>query len=386
MSNISFEYTEKFLETGLRGIPVGYCSTSSVHPYDGLFYKGYSINKLSKYDPEAIIYLFFHNELPTQKELNEFKKNMFHCAPPLDKDIIKQLYHLPQKGHPMKWFLAGINLMGMIEVSGDYKKDFIHLITQLPELVAAIFRIREGWGDPIESRPEMGYIENFIHMLGLPTKHDYLADLMRIFHILHMDHGGGNLSTFTGKVVVSGRADLYEGLMGAMSALAGELHGKANQECLQFIMDTYKYLNDPNDETELKNYIKEKFEAGDKIFGFGHAVLKVEDPRATIQYELGQKIIPNDPYFKLSLSMRKVVSNFLSKQEKISNPYPNVDAVSGTLLYANGLKDPSYYTVLFGLSRCIGIGFQILYERTVAKNKKGTPIIRPKYIYSGPTR
>lgn len=88
----------------------------------------------------------------------------------------------------------------------------------------------------------------------------------------------------------------------------------------------------------------------------------------------------------MALSMRKLGVEFLSKQEKVSNPYPNVDAVSGSLLTAEGLTDETYYTVLFGLSRCVGIAAQIVYEREEARGGKGTPIIRPKYLYSGPKR
>ena len=109
-------------------------------------------------------------------------------------------------------------------------------------------------------------------------------------------------------------------------------------------------------------------------------------PRATIQYELGEIIAADDLYFQLSKTMRRVVVKFLSSIEKISNPYPNVDAVSGSLLNACGFVKSEYYTVLFGMSRSVGIAIQILLERTQSRNGKGTPIVRPRYIYNGPKK
>ncbi|GIW23566.1 MAG: hypothetical protein KatS3mg068_2573 [Candidatus Sericytochromatia bacterium] len=160
----------------------------------------------------------------------------------------------------------------------------------------------------------------------------------------------------------------------------------ANQECLRFLKEVLSEVNDPNDEKAVYENLEKRFAEGKKIYGFGHAVLRVEDPRATVQYELGEKICPDSPIFRMAVTMRKVGTEFLKKQPKVSNPYPNVDAVSGSLLTSVGLTDDNYYTVLFGLSRCVGISAQIVYERLEARNGKGTPIVRPKYLYSGPVR
>ena len=179
---------------------------------------------------------------------------------------------------------------------------------------------------------------------------------------------------------------MYYSLVGAMAGLAGPLHGKANQESLNFLKKAMQNIKDVTDETEVEQYLEGIWSRKEKIFGFGHAVLRVEDPRATIQYDLGEKIASSFELFKLARTMRKVGSAFLKKQPKISNPYPNVDAVSGILLNCCGFKDETYYTMLFGMSRCIGIAAQILAERTIFRNGKGTPIVRPKFLYSGPAR
>ncbi len=373
------------LETGLRGIPVGYCTTSEVRPLEGLFYKGYPIKELAYREVEEVIYLLFRNELPAAEELNAFKKELKARRKSLDlARLTKHLESLPKTGHPFKWFLSAINYLGLSQATGDIKEDGYNLIATLPTVVAAIYRIKEGWGDLIADDENLDFIENFIHMLNPPQKNAHLLELIKVFEILHFDHGGGNLSTFAGKVISSGHADIYESILGSMAGLAGPLHGKANQECLRFIKKIHQAIKNVEDEEEVYRYLTKLFQEGGKIFGFGHAVLRVEDPRATIQYELGRRVAPDDEYFKLALTLRKAGTSFLSKIEKISNPYPNVDAVSGTLLNACGLTNENYYTILFGMSRVVGITAQLFYERLEARNKKGTPIIRPKYIYSGP--
>jgi citrate synthase len=138
---------------------------------------------------------------------------------------------------------------------------------------------------------------------------------------------------------------------------------------------------------EVEQFVRDELASGGLIFGFGHAVLRAEDPRATVQYGLGQKICGDDPLFKTALAMRSAAVKVLKENPKVSNPYPNVDAVSGTLLNAVGLTNSDFYTVLFGLSRCSGIAAQIIDERYNMRNGKGVPIYRCKFITENqPTR
>jgi len=379
-----FILTEEHLETGLRGVPVGYCPTSKVDPQLGLSYGGILVKDLAHKDPEDVIYLLLNRKLPEGGDVETFKKDLASRSK-LNPGVIEGLKALPKDGHPMKWFIAGLNLMGMHAKNESYREECLNVMAQLPELVAAIFRIRAGWGEPIASKPELGYMENFVHMLSPPGANENFTRLMRVFDILHFDHGGGNLSAFTGKTVASGHEDMYGSLIGAMCGLAGPLHGMANQECLRFLKKTLKEVGDPTNADAVNGYLQKLWDNKEKLFGFGHAVLRVEDPRATVQYELGDEICPDNDLFLTSKAMRVQGSNFLKQHPKVQNPYPNVDAVSGSLLTACGLTDETYYTVLFGMSRCVGIGIQIVYEREEARGGKGTPIIRPKYLYSGPT-
>ncbi|MGC6506860.1 MAG: citrate (Si)-synthase [Myxococcota bacterium] len=376
MSDTLFEITSNHLNTGLRGFPVGTVRTSRVDPYEGVSYVGRSIKDLAYEDPEAVVFLMFNKRMPDAGELAAFKADIASRAK-VDPQVFAILRQLPKSGHPMEWLINGLTLLGMTGKTNDFYEDGLNVVARVPALVAAIFRIRSGWGDPIESKPELGLIENFVHMLGVPGGDSVaLTELLRTFYILHMDHGGGNLSTFTGKAVASGLADMYASLAAAMAGLYGPRHGRANQDCLAFVREV-----GTSDKAELEALIRTRRANKQLVFGFGHAVLRAEDPRATIQYELGQKICGDDELFKTAFALREVAVKVLSEEEKISNPYPNVDAVSGTLLNASGLTDSDFYTVLFGLSRCSGIAAQIVDERLNFRNGKGVAIYRCSYKF-----
>jgi citrate synthase len=354
---------------------VGRVRTSRVDAQEGVSYVGYPIADLANLDPEAAIYLLFNKELPNADQLASFKADL-SARSALDPAVIETLKSLPKSGHPMEWLINGLTLLGMTGKTGDFYEDGLNLIARSAELIANIFRIRSGWGDPIASDPSLGLVENFVQMMGVPgADNAKLTKLLRTFYVLHMDHGGGNLSTFTGKAVASGHADQYSSLAAAMAGLYGPLHGRANQECLNFVKSVG--TTDPG---EIEQFVRDTLAGGGKIFGFGHAVLRAEDPRATVQYGLGQEICGDDPLFKTALAMRGSAVKVLKENPKISNPYPNVDAVSGTLLNASGLTDSDYYTLLFGFARIAGITAQIVDERVHMRNGRGVPIYRCSYI------
>jgi citrate synthase len=211
-----------------------------------------------------------------------------------------------------------------------------------------------------------------------------LHEAFRIFNIVHYDHGGGNLSTFVGKAVASGLEDMYGSITSAMCALAGPRHGRANQDCLEFLKEVVEEVGENATAAQVEKSIRDRLANNKLVFGFGHAVLRVEDPRAQVIYDYLKKHFPSHPLVKIALLLRSEGSKVLSENSKISDPHPNIDAISGTLLAVSGFDYPEYFTVLFGLSRTVGIARQIVYERLEARGGKGTPIVRPKYLYSGP--
>ena len=380
MSKVLFEIKEEHLETGLRGFPVGYCSTSSVDPEKGLFYRGIPVRECSTWDPKEVIFLLYNKKKGTPAEVDQFFSELAKravCHP----GVIEHIYQFPKQGAPMKMFSSALLAMSVFECSGNYSEDCLRVIAKVPHIVAACINHHAGWGETKAPDFSLGYMGAFHDMLKMPEGHPLLPSVLSLFNILHYDHGGGNLSTFVGKAVSSGLEDMYGCLSAAMSALAGPLHGNANQMTLEFLEKAVQQLGKEPTEQEVSGYVKNLLSNKQLIFGFGHAVLRVEDPRATVQYDFAEKHHLEHPYLHWAHLLRRVVPNVMKQNPKIANPYPNVDAISGCLLHAVNFPYQEYYTLLFGLSRCVGISIQILAERIEFRNGKGTPIVSPKYLY-----
>ena len=371
-----FDLTTAHLNTGMRGIPVGTCRTSFVTPTEGVHYCGYPISELAMMSPEDIVFLLFNKELPNLEQSVEFRENL-KARGSLPEGIEEVLATLPKDGHPMDWLSIGIHTLGMAGGVGDWKEDALNLIARMPRLLGLIFRYREGRTENIpEDDLSLPLVGRFTHTLDIENVDKAVMNrVLSTYLVLHMDHGGGNLSTFAGKAVASGHATVYSSMAGAMNALSGPLHGRANQSCFEFV----KRIG-TSDPAEVERFVRGELEARRPVFGFGHAVLRAEDPRATVQFALGEEICPDDEYFRIIRVLRQIAPMVLSENPKISNPNANVDIASGTLLNFVGLQDPEYYTTFFGWARVAGIGAQIVDERTVMRDGKGIPIYRPKYI------
>lgn len=384
MAEVLFEITKDNLETGLRGYPVGYCTTSYVDPQKGLFYVGRPVSEIDRWEPEKVIYFLYHGSEGTSEEVTKFSHQLHQrakCSP----QLIQHIEQLPRSGHPMKLFSMALLLAGVFEGKNHYREDCLNAIAKIPEIAAVVINHHAGWGPTKPSKPELGYMENFTHMLNVPQgDREQLTHAFKLFNILHYDHGGGNLSAFVGKAVASGLEDLYGSLSAAMCALAGPRHGRANQDCLTFVQKLADELGDDASVDAVEAALRDKLAKGELVFGFGHAVLRVEDPRATLLYEVSQKRYPHHPLVKMAALLRAAGTKVLKENPKISDPYPNVDAISGIMLTAAGFPYPDYFTVLFGLARVVGISRQIVYERLEARDGKGTPIVRPKYLFKAP--
>ena len=373
---VLLEVTSDHLNTGLRGVPVGTCRTSFVTPTEGVHYCGYPIAELAAFAPEDIIYLLFNKELPTPQQSEEIRAELAARAT-ITGDVESVLKTLPADGHPMDWLSVGIHTLGMLETTNDWRADAMNLIARMPRLMGLIFRIRDGRADEIPADdPQASLVDRFVNALDLKdVDKQKMTRVISTYLVLHMDHGGGNLSTFSGKAIASGHATVYSSMAGAMNALSGPLHGRANQSCLEFVLRV-----GTSDPVEVERFVRAELEAKRPVFGFGHAVLRAEDPRATVQFALGEEICPDDENFKIITALREVAPRVLRENPKISNPNANVDIASGALLHHISLTDPTYYTTFFGWAMVAGIGAQIVDERSVMRDGKGTPIYRPKYI------
>ena len=372
-----FEVTREHLDTGMRGIPVGTCKTSSVDPETGVHYVGIPVGELVHLEPEEVLFLLLEKRLPNNEESRKLKQELVsHSKVPTILHTV--LREIAGHVHPMKALSVAIELAIQDDEKKDTRSQVLAINARAPWILASIIRIRSGQDVAETEFIEDGIVESFVKALN-PNENlsrSIMTRILKTFYILHLDHGGGNLSTFTGKAVSSGKADVSASLSASMNALSGPLHGRANQSCLEFVQRV-----GTDDPKEVEKFVRSEIAAGRPIYGFGHAVLRKEDPRATIQISVGQELCPEHPLFKTVCTLREVASKILAENPKIKNPNPNVDLVSGTLLQAAGLIDVETYTGFFGWARLGGIGAQILDERN-ARNGKGVPIYRPKFIHT----
>ncbi len=382
MTKILYEITDENLESGLRGIPVGYCTTSRVDPELGLHYRGRAVREFAHLKPEEVIYCIMEGKLSDSPGFKSFCAELKRRST-LHPKIKEHICKLPRECHPMKLLVVALAMMNDFEGEGKYPEDCLNLIAKIPEVVATIINYHAGWGETPKSKPELGYMENFCHMLNVPklANKEVFSEVMRLFNVLHYDHGGGNLSTFVGKAVASGHEDVYGSIAASMCALEGPLHGKANQVCLAFLEEVHREVGDQVTGDQMEALIRNRLDTGKLVYGFGHAVLRKEDSRATLFCEAGAKYFPHHPLVKIGMLLRERAPKVLSENPKIQDPYANVDLMSGAVLSAAGFHYPEYFTLLFGLSRTVGISRQIVYERCEARDGKGTPIVRPKYLY-----
>ncbi len=384
------EIKVKHLLGGMRGLKSMVCNTSFVDPYGGLFISGYEIPAFSDKLPEEIFYLLCTGKFPNEKEMVELSEELNHRSEIPDY-LWTFMRDLPQEMHPMTMFNLGILAMEGSSVfkekyqSGMKKADYweytledsLNLLAKLPGLAAGIYRIHFLGKDLIDHKSSLDWGANLANMLGINTYDNSFAGLIKLYLVLHCDHEGGNVSAFTSRVVNSALSNIYYAASAGLNGLAGPLHGLANQECLRFISGIHKKLGNIPSTNELQKYVLEILNAGGIIPGYGHAVLRVTDPRFTAFMEFGNKHCSNSPYFQTVKKLFYVVPDILKsyKEGKVANPWPNVDAISGTLLYHYGMKHFDFYTVMFGISRTMGFCAQNIIARGLHQ-----PIIRPKSV------
>ncbi|MCX7607724.1 MAG: citrate (Si)-synthase, partial [Anaerolineales bacterium] len=200
-------------------------------------------------------------------------------------------------------------------------------------------------------------------------------DLSRLYFILHSDHELGNVSAHATHLVGSALSDAYYAFSAGLNGLAGPLHGLANQECLAWLISVRDRFGGVPTRQQLYDFAWETLNSGKVIPGYGHAVLRVTDPRFTAQLEYAKKHFPEDTLVQIAELVYEVVPQVLKEQGKAKNPAPNVDAISGTLQYYYGVREFDFYTVLFGVGRSLGVMANLVWARAL-----GQPIERPKSV------
>ena len=373
---------------GMRGVRCMVCDTSVVDPDLGLIVRGRPISELADRLPEEIFFLLCTGELPDRDALRGLQADLQNRAQ-VPNYVWRVLRALPKDTHPMEMFDTAILVLERESVfrqrysEGMRKEEFwepmledaLQLIAKLPALAAGVYRISFGLGDPIEADPSLDWATRFVALLGHDDSNGEFAELMRLYLTLHCDHEGGNVSANTCHVVASSLADPYYSVSAGLSGLAGPLHGLANQESLRFMLGVQEHFGGVPEPDAFKRHIWNELESGRVVPGYGHAVLRAVDPRFTALHDFGRRVCADDPVFQIVDLGYQIIPEVLREHGKAKNPYPNVDAGSGVLLYHFGLKEVQYYTVLFGLSRALGMLAQAILNRAI-----GTPITRPKSV------
>jgi len=305
---------------------------------------------------------------------------------------------LPKTMHPMTQLSIGLQAcqtdskFAAAYANGVHKskywettlEDVLDVIAKLPSIAALIYRntFKDGkcnLKDP--SYANLDYSATFNRMLGYNGA-DF-DELMRLYLVIHSDHEGGNASAHTTHLVGSTLADPYLSFASGLNALAGPLHGLANQEVLSWIMQLDAKFKAEGKEVNAKTITEfgwETLKAGKVIPGYGHAVLRKTDPRYTCQREFALKHMADDHLFKIVSTIYEVMPGVLTEHGKTKNPYPNVDSHSGVLLWHYGLQEYNYYTVLFGVSRAIGALSQVFWDRALGMALERPKSVTPEFI------
>lgn len=384
---------------GMRGVTGLVSETSLLDANEGIRFRGYSIPELrqklpklpgsSEPLPEGLFYLMLIGELPNEEDAHHIS-NTWGRRSQLPRHVFNVIDKLPVGTHPMTQFSIGImamqteSLFAKAYADGINKKDYwdymyedvMNLIARLPRLAAYIYRRKYRNGAHIEPDPSLDWAGNFAHMLGY-DKEDF-RELMRLYMTIHADHEGGNVSAHTTHLVGSALGDAYISFAAGMNGLAGPLHGLANQEVIKWIDNMRDELGGGlPDKQQIGDYVRKTLAEGKVVPGYGHAVLRKTDPRFLAQMEFAKKHLPDDELVNIVWRIYEVVPGILKETGKVKNPWPNVDAHSGALLVHYGLTEYEFYTVLFGVSRSLGVLASLCWDRAL-----GLSIERPKSVTS----
>ena len=391
------EVTLSQIYQGMRGITGLVTETSLLDAQEGIRFRGYSIPELQQRLPKAqggteplpegLFHLMLLGELPMEEDVHDITAN-WQRRSHVPNHVFAAIEALPLDSHPMTQFVIAIMALQTESkfseryAKGMAKKDYweavfddsMDLIARLPRVAAYIYRRKYKNEDHIHPDGLLDWAGNFAHMLGYED--ETFRELMRLYMTIHADHEGGNVSAHTTHLVGSALADPYLSFAAGMNGLAGPLHGLANQEVIKWILEMREELGVelPSSE-QIDAYVRKTLSEGKVVPGYGHAVLRKTDPRFTAQMEFGKKHMPDDPLVQTVWNIYDTVPPILQSLGKIKNPWPNVDAHSGALLVHYGLVEYEFYTVLFGVSRALGVLASLCWDRAL-----GFPLERPKSV------
>ena len=382
---------------GMRDITCMIWEPSLLDAEEGIRFRGFSIpelrDKLPKAPggteplPEGLFWLMLVGEIPTFEQVKWLTENWVRRAN-VPEHAFRAIDALPADTHPMTQFSVGIMAMQNTSVfaqrynTGMNKteywdaayEDTMNLIARLPRIAAYIYRRVYHNGNQVLPDISLDWAGNYAHMLGFDD--EGFKEYMRLFLTIHADHEGGNGSAHTTHLVGSMLSDPYLAFSAGMNALAGPLHGLANQEVIRWIQKMIDTLGTSKPTREqISEYVKSTLASGRVIPGYGHAVLRKPDPRFMAQRQFAEDNVQDSDLVKIVWKIFDVVPPILSSLGKVKNPWPNVDAHSGAVLIHYGVTQYNFYTVLFGVSRALGVLAATCWARAL-----NLPLERPKSV------
>lgn len=353
---------------GLEGIVAATSSISSIHA-GILTYRGINIDELAEHASyEETAYLLWYGHLPNEEELTELRARLSHHSA-LPEQIIQLLKTVPKDANPMAVLRTAVSALAFYDEDADHtskesnQAKAIKLQAQIPTIVAAYARIREG-KEPVAPLPNVSIAHNFLYMLsGVQPSEIAISALDKAF-VLHADHEF-NASTFSARVTVATLTDIYSAVTSAIGTLKGPLHGGANEAVM-------KMLDEIGVIDHVDSYIEQKLRNRQKIMGFGHRVYKNGDPRAKhlqkMSYQLGM-LQGDTTLYDISVRVEELVT-------KHKGLKPNVDFYSASVYSMLGIPR-DLFTPIFVISRLSG------WTAHIIEQLDDNRIIRPRAEYIG---
>ena len=416
-------YTELDVKRGLRdlsgkGVRTGLTSISDIISHktvDGtetsckgeLYYRGYDIKQLvngfladKRFGFEEITYLLMFGELPERDELIRFNEILAKNRA-LPKNFVRDvIMKAPSKDMMITLARCVLMLYSYDDAANDTSlenvlRQSLQLISLFPILAVYSYQAyrhyHNGKSLVIHTpKPELSTAENILRLLRSDKKYTELeATILDLALVLHAEHGGGNNSTFTTRVISSSGTDTYSVIAGALGSLKGPKHGGANIKVVQMIEDIKKNVSDWNDDEEISAYLlkllrKEAFDNSGLIYGMGHAVYSLSDPRADVFRGFVQKLSEEKGLgkeFRLYSSIERLAPDVIARERKIyKGVSANVDFYSGFVYNMLGLPS-ELFTPIFAIARVSGWSAHRLEELS-----GGNKIIRPAYMSIGQHR
>jgi citrate synthase len=353
---------------GLEGVIAGETAISTIT--GGLSYRGYGITDLAEQStfPE-VAYLLLYGELPSLKQLADFKASLNESAD-VDGSIIEFIRHVPKHVSSMDVLRTGISALGHFDTQANENSragnigKAIRLLAQVPVLIAARHRLRLGKSLPVAD-PSLGFAANLLFLITGKVPTPIQERAMDVSLILYAEHEF-NASTFTARVVTSTQADLHSAITAAVGALKGPLHGGANERVLEV-------LEEVGTPEHAEHWVRLALSQKRKIMGFGHRVYKDGDPRAIILRNYCSDLARLSGDLSLEL-IADTLERVVREEKKLP---PNLDWPSARLYKYLGLE-VDLYTPLFVASRVVG------WAAHVIEQTENNRLIRPRSTYTGP--